>query len=129
MARERLGGDEIARVLADWPDDACDLALELREFVLAVAPEADETIAFGSFCYHKPDAPFGRIGGNVCMIGFRDDCLRLGFIHGAALPDPEGLLQGSAKAARYVELRSRRDFRRTALKKLIRASVAYTPTA
>ncbi len=29
--------------------------------------------------------------------------LHLGFIHGAALPDPDGLLRRTGKAKRYVE--------------------------
>ena len=127
MARARLDGSEIADLIRDWPNEVCDLALELREFVLKVAPEVSETVAFHALCYYKPNQPYGVIGGNVCMIGPRHDALHLGFIHGAMLPDPEGLLQGSAKAARYIALRSSKDIRRRAFKALIRAAVAFRP--
>ena len=127
MPRERLEGNEIATLMRDWPDDVCDFALELREFVLEVAPEVSETIAFKALCYYKPGQPYGVIGGNVCMIGPRDDTLHLGFIHGASLADPGGLLQGTAKAKRYIELRSSKDIRRPAFKKLIRAAIAHEP--
>jgi hypothetical protein len=131
MARQRLSWDEIEKLLKGWPDEACDLALALREFVLEVAPELAETIAFHALCYHKPGYPYGRIGGNVCMIGLRGDCLCLGFIHGAFLPDPDPdtLLQGTGKAKRHIEVRSPKDIRRGALKKLIRAAIAYQPRA
>ena len=123
----RLTGGEVARYLDTCPGELCDLVLELREFVLNAAPEAAETIKFNSLCYYKPDQPYGVIGGNICAIYARDDCVHLGFIHGAFLPDPEGRLQGTAKAKRYIELRSSKDLRRSALEKLIRAAVAHQP--
>ena len=135
----RLTGGEVARYLDTCPGELCDLVLELREFVLNAAPEAAEaeqalreeaaaeTIKFNSLCYYKPDQPYGVIGGNICAISARDDCVHLGFIHGAFLPDPEGRLQGTAKAKRYIELRSSKDLRRSALEKLIRAAVAHQP--
>jgi hypothetical protein len=130
MHPERLEAGEIAKLLESWPDELCDLALELRDLVLAVGPHLAETVAFKTaLCYYKPNQPYGVIGGNVCMIGSRGDVLDLGFIHGASLPDPEGLLQGTAKAKRYIELRSRRDIRRRAFRKLIRAAIDYQPGA
>jgi len=129
MATARLAGNEIAELLRGWPGELCDLALELRNFVLEVAPELDEGIAFHALCYYKPDRPYGKIGGHVCGISPRGDILQLGFLHGAALPDPAGLLQGTGKAKRHIELRTARDIRRREFKKLIRASVAHTPEA
>jgi hypothetical protein len=62
------------------------------------------------------------------MISVRGDCVYLSFIHGALLPDPDGLLQGTAKAKRLVEIRTSADIRRAAFAHLIRAAVAYTRT-
>ena len=129
MLGKRLEGHEIAALMRDWPNEVCDLALELREFVLKVAPEVDEKIAFHALCYYKPDSPYGVIGGNVCMIGPRGNVLHLSFIHGVHLSDPEGLLQGTAKSARHIELRSSKDIRRRPLRKLLRAAVAFDPTS
>ena len=129
MPGKRLEGHAIAALMRDWPNEVCDLALELREFVLKAAPEVDEKIAFHALCYYKSDMPYGVIGGNVCMIGPRNDALHLGFIHGAFLPDPEGLLQGTAKSARHIELRSSKDIRRRAFKALIRAAVEHDPAS
>jgi hypothetical protein len=128
-SQQRLSGNDIAKLLNDWPDELCDLALELREFVLQVAPDLAETIAFHSLCYYKPGRPYGVIGGNVCGIGARGDCLQMGFMHGAFLPDPDALLQGTGKAKRHIELRSSKDIRRRAFKKLIQAAIAYEPAA
>jgi hypothetical protein len=127
MEPQRLDGSQIADLLRDWPGGTADLALELRDFVLRVAPEVAETIAFHALCYYKPGRPYGVIGGNVCMIGPGEDCLHLGFIHGASLPDPEGLLQGTGKASRHIEVRGPRDIRRRAFRKIIEAAIAYDP--
>ncbi len=124
----RLTGREVASYLKQaCPGALCDLVLELREVVLAAAPETVEAIKFNALCYYKPDEPFGSIGGNVCMISARHDFARLGFIHGASLPDPDHLLKGTAKAKRYIDLRSSRDLRRGPIKKLIQAAVAHQP--
>ena len=123
-----LSESEVASFLDRCPDEFCDLVLELRRFVLKSAPGVAEAIKFNVLTYFKPDQPFGSIGGNVCMISAHDDGVRLSFIHGAALPDPHGLLRGTAKSKRYVELRRPADLQQTALKNLLRAAVAYTPT-
>lgn len=124
----RLDDEDVGMLLDEWPDDLVELALELQAFVREIAPGLNETISFNSICYYKPSAPYRTIGGNVCMIGRKDDCLHLGFIHGAALPDPDGLLKGRARYARHIEIRGRRDVRRGAFRKLIRAAIAYTPS-
>ena len=130
MTVQWLQINEVARVLANWPDEVCDPALEIREFVREVAPEVSEKVAFNSLCYYKAGSPYGVIGGNVCAIGVRHDILILGFLHGAALPDPEGILQGTGKAKRDIEIKTAADFRsrRTAIEKLIRAAIDHTPS-
>ena len=122
----RLNADQIARLFASWPADVCDLALELRDFVLDAAPEVAETIAFHALWYYRPGQPYGVIGGNVCVIGPYRDCLRLGFIHGASLPDPDQVLQGEGKAKRHIDLRRMSDLPRRAVRRLIRAAVAHS---
>lgn len=127
MSYRRMDQQGIDRLLADWPRWASELALELREFVLGVAPTLVEGAALNSIAYRVPGRRGGVIGGNVCLIGLRGDCVHLAFVHGAGLPDPDGLLLGKAKAKRYIELRGASDIRRRAFGKLIRAAIAYQP--
>ena len=89
----------LVELLADCPDHLCDLVLELRDLVRAVAPETTETIRWNALNYHKAHEG-GLVKGAVCQIVPRDDCLHLAFIHGAFLPDPTGLLDGDRKAKR-----------------------------
>jgi len=124
----RLGEDEIASVLCGLPDDLSDLALELRDLILSIGPGLDEVIAFHSLCYTVPGRPYGVIGGNVCGIGRKGNTLQLGFIHGAFLPDPAGVLRGTGKAKRYIEWKAKSAIQRDVLEPLIRAAIAHDPT-
>jgi hypothetical protein len=125
----RLDEADLWLLLDEWPDHLADLALKLRAFVLETGPQLSETIAFNALCYYKAGHPFGKIGGNVCLISVRRGAVHLGFIHGASLPDPEGLLRGSGKAKRHIEIRSGEDIRRRDFAPLIRTAIAHTPSA
>ena len=61
------------------------------------------------------DAPFGYV--NVF-----NSHVNVGFFHGAALPDPAHLLQGTGKFMRHVKLRSGTATDRAALSRLIEAA-------
>ena len=125
----RLREDEIASVLCGLSDKLSDMALELRRLVLSVGPELDEQIAFHALCFSVPGRPYGTIGGNVCLIGSKRGSLQLGFLHGVHLPDPHGLLEGKGKAKRHIEWSARREVRPEQLEPLIRAAIAYDPSA
>ncbi len=129
MTNRWLSGREVARYVETCPGELCDLVLELREFVREAAPELAETVAFNALCYYNPDRPYGVIGGNVCMIGTKPDCVHLAFLHGAHLDDPARVLDGNGKSKRYIALRDPGDIRREALTALIRAAIAHTPGA
>ena len=63
------------------------------------------------------DAPFGYVNVFTSHVN-------IGFFHGAALPDPARLLEGTGKFMRHVKLRPERDFDAAAPRKLI--ETAYT---
>src|SRR5689334_21709841 len=58
------------------------------------------------------DAPFGYVNVFTSHVS-------VGFFHGAALPDPAGLLQGSGKFMRHVKLRPGTATNTAALNRLI----------
>jgi hypothetical protein len=128
VARRGSNRSRVVTWLDGCPGELRDIIGALRELVRDVAPEAVEDVKFNTLCYYKPGHPYGSIGGNVCMISWKDGWVRLSFIHGAQLPDPQHLLQGRAKAKRFVELHSLVDVPRAALEELIRAAVEYAPT-
>jgi hypothetical protein len=61
------------------------------------------------------DAPYGYVNVFTSHVN-------VGFFHGAALPDPDRLLQGTGKFMRHVELRPGTSINAAALGRLINAA-------
>jgi hypothetical protein len=57
--------------------------------------------------------------GPLCCFMVGKEHVTFAFMRGAALPDPEKLLEGTGKGVRHVKLRSAADVKRPAVKKLI----------
>ena len=57
--------------------------------------------------------------GPLCCFMVGKQHVTFAFMRGAALPDPEKLLEGTGKGVRHVKLRSVADVKRPAVKKLI----------
>jgi hypothetical protein len=122
-----LSDEELAAFLATCPEELCDLVLVVRDLVFKTAPRVMEAVKFHSLCYYRPGMPYGSIGGNVCMISVRRGAVYLAFLHGASLPDPQGLLSGRAKAKREMRITTRAAVCQPSVRRLIRAALAYSP--
>ncbi len=107
MPPERLSPSQISDYLAAERSAVCGVVRRLRRLVFDVVPDACEGLRYGALSYFHADAPYGSIGGNICMIEVRRGKVALSFIHGASLPDPHGLLRGDGKAKRFVAVESR----------------------
>jgi hypothetical protein len=115
--------DAFAASLEGRSATVAEIVTALREMVLTQAPGASEALRFGALSYFLAGRPFASIGGNICMIEIKPDgSVRLSFIHGAELDDPDRLLLGSGKAKRYLLIGSPRDARRPAVRALVRAA-------
>jgi len=64
-----------------------------------------------------------KLTEHFCYIGAYRDSANLGFNHGRALPDPEGLLEGTGKSFRHVKILTLDFLERPALRNLLVASV------
>lgn len=117
---------DIASFLGGVPRPQRPVVDALRKLVRQAAPHTVETVLWRSLFYHRPELG-GRIAGAVCLITPGEDGVRIGFIHGAALADPDWQLRGDAKAKRFVPIRKLGEVRRAALRKLIRAAANYDP--
>ncbi len=91
----------------------------LREVVLRTAPGVEEQILWGGLSYHRPWVG-GAVKGALCQIVTRGPAVRLDFIHGVKLPDPEGILKGRQKSKRFVAVGSVAEARRPAIAALVR---------
>jgi len=103
-----------------------EIVLELRNIIASVAPAATETVLWDGLSYYD-DTRGGPISAGICQIGVHEDHVRLAFIHGSFLPDPQHLLEGDQKYKRFVRLHSFENAPWDDLKDLITASFHFDP--
>jgi hypothetical protein len=108
------------------PPHLQDIVFELRNVIATVTPAATEVILWKGISYYAGERG-GPVSAGICQINVLDDHVRLGFIHGAFLPDPEGLLEGDRKYKRFVRLCSYENAPWDNLKDLIVASSRFDP--
>lgn len=121
-----LSALEVERVLVRYPAHLVEIALALRETVIAIAPDAVERVLRRGLGYHRAGKG-GPVRAGVCQIEIRSDHVRLAFIHGAFLPDPEGLLQGGPRYKKHVRIECYEDAPWGALEALISTAAAFDP--
>lgn len=96
---------------------------KLRETILAVHPEACETVRLGDRAATYGLGPRKMIDGYAYVMP-HSEWVNLGFFQGASLNDPGGLLEGSGAKMRHVKVRSIADADRPEIRKLVAAAVA-----
>ena len=85
----------------------------LARIVENAAPEAEGTIKWGM--------PVYSTGRNVVYLEARSrEYVSLGFFRGADLDDPEGLLEGSGSALRYIRVSAPEQIPEEAIRQLVR---------
>ena len=89
----------------------------LRELIHATLPEIEEGMKWGAPVFLDSN------GVPVVYLYGGKDHANLGFIHGAELDDPKGLLQGRGESGRHVEIYPDETIPKAALKKLLRQCV------
>lgn len=109
-------------VLAAFPSDVQALAREARVLLLKLLPDAEETV--------DPTAAVLSYGygsgyrGMICTVLLSKSGVKIGFVGGAELADPDKLLEGSGKKHKYVQLHTASDLSRPGMKQLIEAAYA-----
>jgi len=102
--------------LADQPATHQRLIRALRRFVARTAPGLVEAVKWGNGCWLSGKVP-------VTYVYAAEDHVQFGFLNGAALDDPEGLLQGSARYVRHVRVRKPGDIDGAAFAALLRQAI------
>ena len=97
-------------------------AVRLREIVLAVDPDAVEVVRLGDRAATYGVGPRKMVEG-YCYVLPYTEWVNLGFFQGAALPDPDGSLEGTGARMRHVKVRAVKEAEAPALKRLIEASL------
>ncbi|WP_437671066.1 DUF1801 domain-containing protein [Sorangium sp. So ce131] len=112
----------MAALLSEYPPEAQQLTQRVRKLLLRLIPDVTEHVIPGwrivSF----------RMGQGhehqICWLAPQRIGVNLGFERGADMPDPDGLLTGSAKQARNVRIRSAKDVDVPKIAALVAAAVA-----
>ena len=103
-----------------------DIALEIRNIIVSIAPNATEVMHSKGMMYYHAERG-GPVSAGICQIVIHTDHIRLAFIHGAFLPDPEGLLKGAPQYKKYIRIDSYEDTNWDAIKDMIGASSRFDP--
>ena|SRR2546421_7732907 len=109
-------------VLKPYPSDVQALAGKARRLLLKLLPGAEERADSSAPVLSYAYGPGYR--GMVCTLILSKSGVKLGLVRGAELADPEGLLEGSGKVHKYVQLHRASQLNRPGVHKLIKAAHA-----
>jgi hypothetical protein len=99
-----------------------DLALALREIILEEAPDASQSI-YQVYTVAIWFGFSGKMKDMFCYIATNARHVNLGFPRGAALPDPNRVLEGDGKTMRHVKFASQQELERPFVRRYIRAAI------
>ena len=87
----------------------------MRGIIVEACPGLAEAIKWGNPVFER--------NSKVCYLAATREYVSLGFFNGAALSDPEGILEGTGKKMRHVKVRKLGDIRRDWFSCWVRESV------
>jgi Domain of unknown function (DU1801) len=126
MPKEEI--KDLTKFLKPFSPEVKELAFWLREFVWDLYPNSNELIydnynavAFGWSLTDK----LGDVFCNIA-VGRSTKNVLFGFYWGSKIADPDKLLLGSGNQFRYVVVKSKTDFPKTYIKKLMKEAYAYS---
>jgi hypothetical protein len=110
--------EEIDNLCAKHPDWRGDALAELRRIILEVDPGIIEE-------WKYMGAPVWSLDGILCVGNIFKDSVKLGFMHGASLDDPDGLFNDelAGNQRRAIKLYEGDSVDEGALKALVRAAI------
>ncbi|MBK8986262.1 MAG: DUF1801 domain-containing protein [Chloroflexi bacterium] len=99
------------------------IAYRLREIIITLHPQTIEVIRLGDNAASYGLGP-KKMSEAYCYIMPQKQWVNLGFYHGVALPDPQGVLEGSGKRLRHVKVHSLAAIEQPAVSALVAAALA-----
>ena len=119
-----MSSRSVEEIVKPYPPDVQALTHKARRLLLKLLPDVEESVDPSAAVLSYGYGPGYR--GMVCTLILSKSGVKLGFVRGTELTDPSGLLAGSGKTHKYVELNSAPDPTDPDLKRLIKvAQVAW----
>ncbi len=110
--------DFVEGFLSNYAEEIQAISRNLRDMVKHAMRGAQEFLYYDAINYSLTSSPLDRI----CYIRPLKNRVTLGFLYGRQLDNPDHLLQGIGKRARYVKIRTLEDTKNPALKQLVKAA-------
>jgi hypothetical protein len=122
MVRRRPPDPRLLGFLEACDRPISDLALALREIILEEAPDASESI-YQVYTVAIWFGFSGKMKDMFCYITTHARHVNLGFPRGAALSDPNHVLEGEGKTMRHIKFARERDLDRPFVRRYIQAAI------
>ena len=124
MSKEQI--DDLLKFLKPFPTEVREIALWLREFVWDLYPKTNELIYDNYNAVAFGWSPTDKVGHTFCSIavGRSSHNVHFGFYWGSEISDPDKILLGQGNQYRYILVKSKRDFPKAYIKKLVKDAYA-----
>jgi hypothetical protein len=122
MSKEQT--NDLLKFLKPFPAPVRELALWLREFVWDLYPNSNELIYDNYNALAFGWSPTDRLGHTFCSVAVLANYVHFGFYWGSEISDPEKILLGKGNQYRYIIIKSKSDFPKTYIKKLLKEAWA-----
>ena len=121
--RPKAAQGTFEELLAGVEPDLAAIARRLRAMIRAVDAGTVETVRLGDHAATYGVGPKKMTDGYAYIMPMRG-YVNLGFYQGAALADPNGLLEGTGKGLRHVKIRTLKEADRPPIRALVASALA-----
>ena len=124
MSKEQT--KNLLKFLTPFPDEIREIAMWLREFVWDLYPKTNELIYDNYNAVAFGWSPTDKVGHTFCSIavGRSSYNVHFGFYWGSEISDPDKILLGQGNQYRYILVKSKNDFPKAYIKKLVKEAYA-----
>jgi hypothetical protein len=122
MARKQTIPEEIDQFLDLYPLGVKEAALAARDLVMRTLPDATESLDRTARVIGYGYGPGYK--DTICTLILSKAGVKLGVARGASIADPAGLLAGSGKVHRHVDLRPPELIKNPELESLLKTALA-----
>lgn len=118
---------DLLKFLTPFSDEIQEIALWLREFVWDLYPDANELIYDNYNALAFGWSPSGKLSDTFCSVAvWGNKYVHFGFYWGSKIADPEKKLLGNGNQYRYIKVKTKSDFPKAYIKKLLKEAYAYS---